>query len=485
MWFLMLALGGCGALDGPVDVETVRTANTSVPVTTSSSEARTRFDEGMVALDNFRGAEAIFELETALELDPGFAQAKAQLATLKPGKDGLALLVEANDAADSLPEAERMLIQSMLASARGEQAESNALLTKVAELAPGDWRVQKELGSVAYFQEDYATALTHLKRATVLSPEAGPAWNALGYTYAQTGDFDAAVASFDKYIALAPDEANPHDSKGEVLLQAGRFAEAEAAFIESTKVDPSFFNGWYGVAQTRFMQGDWEGGQQAVDSGRDAATRPIDKIGARTVRAWALAAQGNRAGAEATLVSAGDEAKARGIDNVYAFSSLTRGQVLLRLEAWADAALAFDEALVRLDEVGLEGELAEALRNQTAIGKAHASARRGEIDAARTTLDELSFKLRARPGLKNAITHLHGVVDLAAGYAEPGMATLSMCPNVAFDCRHDLAKAQAVAGRLGESKATLASLRARPWRDAGFLLVWTASGGAAQTEAPE
>ena len=26
MWFLMLALGGCGALDGPVDVETVRTA---------------------------------------------------------------------------------------------------------------------------------------------------------------------------------------------------------------------------------------------------------------------------------------------------------------------------------------------------------------------------------------------------------------------------------------------------------------------------
>ncbi len=479
VWIPILALGGCDALQGLVDVETEQAPAqlAEVSVTTSSEEAREAFEGGMVALDNFRAAEAIFDFEQALELDPGFVRAKAMLGTLKPGKEGLALLTEANAAASELPEAERTLIRSMLAGARGEQAESNALLAKVAELAPGDWRVQMQLGVVAFFQDDYAAALTHLERATELEPGAGAAWNVLGYAQAQTGDFDAAVASFDKYIAVAPGEANPYDSKGEILLQAGRFAESEAAFLESTKVDPSFYAGWYGVAQTRFLRGDWAGGLEAVDKGREAAQRPVDKIQARTVRAWALAAQGNRVGAEATLVAAGDEAKNKGLDNAYAFASLTRGQLLLTLEAWDDAAEAFDEALARLDEVELEGNPAEVLRNEAALGKAHVAARKGEVDVARAALDEISAKLAVQPTLKNSITHLHGVVDLAAGYTDPGIATLATCPDVALECRLDLAKAQAAAGQTEAATATVAELREHPARQAVYLMAWTASGG--------
>lgn len=484
VWFVGMTLGGCGTQDGPGDAAIEQTDSAvAVPVTTSSDEAREAFGDGMVALDNFRTAEAIFDFERALEIDPGFVRAKAMLGSLKPGNDGLTLLKEASDAAGSLPEAERTLIQAMLANAQGEEAERNELLARVAELAPGDWRVQMQLGTVAFYQDDYGAALTHLQRATQLSPTAGPAWNMLGYTQAQVGDFDAAVASFDHYISVAPGEANPYDSKGEILMEAGRFAEAEEAFLEATKVVPSFFEGWYGVAQTRFMRGDWDGGLQAVDRAREAATRPVDKIGARSVRAWALAAQGHRAGAEATLVAAGDEARAKGLDNVYAFTSLTRGQLLLRLGEWADAAAAFDEALARLDEIGLEGAPAEVLRNQAALGKAHVAARQGDIDTARTSLDAISARLAAQPWLKNEITHLHGIIDVSAGYTDVGIAALSTCPDVAFECRHDLARAQAAAGRNDAARDTLAKLRAHPLRQAAFLPVWVATGGAVQADA--
>ncbi|MEO0600077.1 MAG: tetratricopeptide repeat protein [Myxococcota bacterium] len=477
-WFLVLALGGCDALEGLVEggAEQASAASTAVTVTTSSDEAREAYASGMVALDNFRTAEAIFDFERALELDPDFARAKAQLGSLELGEDGLVMLRAANEAAATLPEAERILIRSLLADAQGQEAEANTLLAKVGELAPGDWRVQMQLGTAAFFQEDYAAALTRLQTATELAPDAGPAWNVLGYTQAQMGDTDAAVASFDRYIAVAPDEANPYDSKGEVLLQAGRFEESEEAFLRATRVAPSFYQGWYGVAQTRFMRGDWDGGLDAVAKGGKAATRPVDKLGARTVRAWALTAMGNRLAAEATVTAAAEEAKAGGLDDTYAFMSLTHGQLLMRMGEWDDATAAFDEALRRLGEVGLEGRPAEVLRNQTALGKAHAAARKGEIDVARKALDELSAKRKAQPWLKNSLTHLHGVIDVAGGYFDEAIATLAMCPNVAFDCRHDLAKAQAAAGKDADAASTLASLRARPWRQASFLPVWTAIG---------
>jgi len=474
-WFLALMLGGCEALEGlgAGETEQASEAPATVTVTTASEEARAAFDNGMVALDNFRTAEAIFEFERALEHDPDFVRAKAMLGNVKLGAGGLALLEEADAAAGELPEAERTLIRSMLANARGRQAEATELLGLVAELAPEDWRVQMQLGTAAFSRDDYSEALIHLRKATKLAPDAGPAWNMLGYTQAQTGDIDAAVASFDRYIAVAPDEANPYDSKGEVLLQAGRFAESEAAFLEAIKVNPSFFNGWYGVAQTRFMRGDWEGGLEAVDKAQASATRPIDEIGAHTVRAWAHAARGDRGAAEAALKQAGEEAKAEGLDATYAFTSLTLGQILLRLEAWSDARDAFDQALARLEEVGLEGRPAEVLRNQTKGGKAHAAARMGQIDTARAALAEVAATQAAQPWVKNEVIHLGGVVELAAGNTDAGIATLARCPEVAFDCRHDLARAQAAAGRTEEAKVTLAGLRANPWRQAAFLPVWT------------
>ncbi|MEN0063197.1 MAG: tetratricopeptide repeat protein [Myxococcota bacterium] len=476
---LMMTLGACDALEELVAGEAppVEVAPpTVVPVTTSSEEARASFEAGMVALDNIRGAEAIFDFDQALELDPGFVRAKAMLGSLKPGNEGLALLVEANEAAGELPEAERILIQSMLANAKGRQAESIELLERVAELAPKDWRVQMQLGNVAFFQDDYDAALNYLQKATELSPDAGPAWNMLGYTRAQLGDFDGAVASFDRYIGLAPNEANPHDSKGEILLEAGRFADSEAAFTESTKVDQSFFVGWFGIAQTRFLRGDWEGGMAAIDKGHQAATTALDKSTAHTAKAWALAAQGDRAGAEATLAEAGQQAKAQGLNSTYAFAALTRGRILLSVEAWSDAAKAFDEALARLKAVGLQGGFAEELRDQAALGKAHAAARRGNVEEARETLHAITDKLVARPGLKNDIAHLHGVLDIAVGDIQPGIFMLETCPEVAFRCRHDLAKAQAAAGQDDAANATLAKIKGHPFREAAFLPVWVAAG---------
>ncbi|MBX2802117.1 MAG: tetratricopeptide repeat protein [Myxococcales bacterium] len=446
-----------------------------VTTTTASDEARDAFATARVASDNFRTPEAIAELQRALELDPDFVLAKALLGSLTPGNEGLALLREANEAASALPDPERILIASLLAAAAGNQAQSNELLEKVATLAPDDWRVQMQLGATDFFAQDYDGALEHLTKATELAPEAGPAWNMLGYTQSLQGDVDAAVASFDKYIAAAPGEANPHDSKGEILMAAGRFPEAEAAFQEATKAVPSFFLGWYGVAQTRFLRGDWEGGMAAVEKGEKAAPRPIDKVSAHAVRAWAHAAQGDREAAEAALVSEGEQAKAQDLPTPYAFSSVTRGQVLLGLDAWTDASAAFDEALTRLDEVALQGAPADAIRAQVALGKGHAAARQGQVDAAQQALDEARDRLATQPGLENPVRHLEGIVALARGEQDAAIDALSRCAAVAFPCRADLAEVQRAAGDDTGAAATVAELRGRPARQAAYLLVWTST----------
>ena len=57
--------------------------------------------------------------------------------------------------------------------------------------------------------------------------------NGLGYQMMGRGDLDGAIEVFSYNVELFPNSANPYDSLGEALENAGRFEEALASYSKA------------------------------------------------------------------------------------------------------------------------------------------------------------------------------------------------------------------------------------------------------------
>ena len=64
--------------------------------------------------------------------------------------------------------------------------------------------------------------------------------NMQSYVLARWSDFNAALTANDRYAAVRPSDANPHDSRGDILYQAGRGDEAIAAYRKVIEIKPDF-----------------------------------------------------------------------------------------------------------------------------------------------------------------------------------------------------------------------------------------------------
>lgn len=63
------------------------------------------------------------------------------------------------------------------------------------------------------------------------------------------GDVTAALRTIDAAVAIAPDRADLHGDRGQVLQIAGRDGDALAAYRRATALDPAFAPALYGAAQ--------------------------------------------------------------------------------------------------------------------------------------------------------------------------------------------------------------------------------------------
>lgn len=116
---------------------------------------------------------------------------------------------------------------------------------KAAELAkshPADSRLAALAGRQALIERDLKKAGEWFDRAIALDPENGPLHNEAAYVLFYAGKTDAALASLDQYSRLEPSSANPLDSRGEILLLAGRYTDAEETFLQVYQKDPRFFS---------------------------------------------------------------------------------------------------------------------------------------------------------------------------------------------------------------------------------------------------
>jgi predicted Zn-dependent protease len=464
---------GCsgGGTQSPQPSAATDAPNTTISLTSKSPEAVEHLKKGELLLVNVRGAEAAAEFAEALKLDPDFTLAHAAHGQATPGPQGLKELEAATASATALPEAERTLIQGMLASRQNEVAKAREAFTKVTQLAPGDWRGHYLLGTLLLGNEDYATAIPALRKAIELEPAAGGANNMLGYAFLRQGDADGAITAFTDYTRALPQEPNPQDSLGEALLAAGKFKEAEAAFLKAVELSPQFFAAYDGLAYAKYYAGDSAGALDALAKEKTTATRAVDKLGADETRAVMLIAQ--KKTAEGLALYSDVEKMSDAMPTVVLVPA-HRALLLVELGRAREAMPIIEAALKRADAADLPPALARTLRQQALSARIAAEASTNNAEAAQQTAMTLEQQASQHPDDASAQSAMHfgmGMAAMAKKDYAGARGHFEKCLAADFYCRMQIVTAAEKAGDTSDAAAARATLLKLYLRDPGGLWV--------------
>jgi len=434
---------------------------TEVPLISSSKEAIAELRQARALQDNIRGAEALEHMRKAVQLDPEFAQAHSDLAFAAPGDEAKQHLDKARALVDKLPEAARLDVETALAFADDDVKKARATCEKLAQLVPGDPRPQQCIGNTAVTVGDQAAAAAAFEKAIANNPKSAPNYNSLAYARMALRQYDAALTAIDKYAELAPGEPNPYDSKGEILLAAGRYPEAEQAFQQAFKVAPQFSVALQGVAYSRFLRGDWAGGRAALAEQKKAALDAREKAAATADTAMSFLVAGKPADALTQLDAAEKEMVEAKATVQHAGLPLLRAAVQIDTGKAAQALTSVDTALTRAKALQRADQISGLTRNAL-IYKIYAQFKLGKADDAAATLEAIKAEAAKNPDDLHAQADVHvgaGLVAWAKGDAAGAVKELSGCDDNELFCRWQLAMAQAKAGDKAGAAATRKSIR--------------------------
>jgi tetratricopeptide (TPR) repeat protein len=219
--------------------------------TTHSPEAYAAYIRGRDALDRFYYEDAHEHLQLAVELDPGFAAAWHQLADLYLRGQYRGAAMRARDRAmallDKVTWRERLQILALDANLREEHTEATSYLQEIVDRDPQDVDALMALATTQRHDlSDIDLSIPNFERVVALDAGYAAAWNQLAYSYVFGGETDKGLAALDRYLELLPGDANPHDSRGDILAFLGRPEEAQSAYEKALEIRPDFqaSTGW-------------------------------------------------------------------------------------------------------------------------------------------------------------------------------------------------------------------------------------------------
>jgi tetratricopeptide (TPR) repeat protein len=228
--------------------------------TSDSADAIAELTRGFQAEMKLYQNEAAAHYEKALELDPSFVAAKLMLARSMPTKDKQSLEklladVRAADL-DRLSAGERFLISYSLAKIDHKPAEAARVIEAHLAAHPDDAYALFSRCTDLWLQPDWEAAERCNRELLRVDPNWVRAYNYLGYIAMAQGRFADAEKNFLAYKYIAPDQANPHDSLGELYTLVGRYEEAEAELDEALRVRPDFCASYEHLLLLANLKGD-------------------------------------------------------------------------------------------------------------------------------------------------------------------------------------------------------------------------------------
>jgi len=211
---------------------------------TESLQAFRCYSEALQHMDKLLWNEAQKCLNDALEEDSTFAAGYLRLAYLKWSEGDREAVMKAmrktRKYSYKLAEVDKIRLEYLETLMGGGYDKLIGILEEATKRIPSDVdlrldlaRNYKEFGKIDRAFEEFETALE-------MDPERKLVYNDLGYLHAQRGDFNSAIKYIDKYQELAPEEPNPYDSKGEILMMFGKLDEAIEQYKIALKKWPNF-----------------------------------------------------------------------------------------------------------------------------------------------------------------------------------------------------------------------------------------------------
>ncbi|HUO87094.1 MAG TPA: hypothetical protein VM617_06860 [Thermoanaerobaculia bacterium] len=244
--------------------------------TSESSAALAELEAGHEAMQKLYFSDASDHFGRALEHDPDLVVAKLRVVQLGRSPAAppqrIAELIEEVRAADldTLTPRESLLVRYFLARIDRELERAKTAVDAYLAEHPDDPYAIELVCGVAFAAGDLDEAERCNRRLIELDPNRVGAQNTLGYLAMARGDFAGAEERFTVYRYVAPDQANPHDSLGELYLLTGRYDEAVAEFESAVAAKSDFCPSWQNLVLAELLRDDFAAAETRLAEARRA-----------------------------------------------------------------------------------------------------------------------------------------------------------------------------------------------------------------------
>ena len=444
----------CNSTNG--DAKPSAPANSGkVPVTTKSEEARKEFLQGRDLADKLLAQDSIEHFDKAIALDPEFASAELARATAAAtAHEFFDHLKKAVSLADKASDGERALILATEAGTNGDTVKQKEYLDKAVAAYPNDERVRFAYGTYQFGQQDFAAAIEHLKKGAEVAPDYSPTYNMLGYSYRQAGDYPNAEQAFKKYTVLIPNDPNPYDSYGELLLKMGRFDDSITQYRKALSIDPNFVASHFGISADLMYQGKQQDAsaelQKIIDKARSDGDRRLALFGMAVVAAdnGKLDEAVQWMGKEYAVAEKASDAAAMAAD------LQAKGNILVEAQKFDVAKQVFDRSVKLIQASNLSKEIKDNAQLVQHYNLGRIATGKKDYKTAKAEAAEFATGAEAskNPVLERQSHELEGMIALAGKDYDKAIAELQQANQQnpqdmyrraqAYDGKGDTAKAR-------------------------------------------
>ena len=230
-------------------------------MTTGSTKSYSAYLEGMDALSRVDYPSALTAFKRATQIDSNFAAAFCQLARTA---QSLAMYPEGQRAIDRAyalihraTVKDSLYIESYRAQFAGSVERALSTMQEVVNRFPDEKDAVFTLGLLCQRLNRYDDAVAWFKRVIALDSTYKLAYNNLAYAYYDRGDQDKSIEAINAYIALAPDECNPYDSRGELYAMSGQVEPAIASYRKALERQPNFVHALVNLGHLYLFKRDY------------------------------------------------------------------------------------------------------------------------------------------------------------------------------------------------------------------------------------
>ncbi len=212
----------------------------TVPITTSSEEAKNHFEKARFLVQNGIQGNPTEHYEKAIELDSTFVRMYNFISIYSPD-DSIKRSNHklAKKYMHLVSKEEQIMVEASEYRFKTPDDNTEEKLFDLTKMCPSDKYLYHTI-CFLLFRKNPKLAIGAGENAIKLDKDYGSGYNILGYAYINNNELAKAENAFDNFIRCEPKNGNPYDSKADLMLQLGKYKEALALKQKAYELDSSF-----------------------------------------------------------------------------------------------------------------------------------------------------------------------------------------------------------------------------------------------------